>query len=153
MGSKGVVWVYVGAFLWCECLCYCMLAPRSSFFVSVFAYFSVHTLYTLYAWCVTLRVFAIWQMARPPVKTYREKGEQGTDVFQVEKRQQNLYKALSKGPLLSLCWSIIEWASVYGQSRSMKTLTNKHALCFLGHWLYLCLINMNFHLSSCQLWV
>lgn len=118
--------------LLCECSCHCTFLPRFFFLfvcVCLCLCYSAHILYTLCAWCVTVHHMTD---GKPPREDLERSGEQGTDVFQVEKRQQNLYKALSKAPQLSLCWSIIEWASVYSQSRSMKTLTNRQDLCLFG---------------------
>ena len=139
---RACVCLHISAVPVCFQLCACSHIFRFCLCVSLFIYCirCVHGV-----WLCMCAPHDRW---RAPSEDLERREEQGTDVFQVEKRQQNLFKVLSKAPLLSLCWSIIEWANVYSQSHSMKTFTNRHALCFLGPSLKLCLINIHFHVSD-----
>lgn len=83
------------------------------------------------AHAVDVWLCAVWQMARTPVKTSRDVENRGTDVLWAGKQTEEHRQSLKPLPL-SLCWSIIEWASVYSQSCAMKTWTNRQALCCSG---------------------
>lgn len=77
----------------CDRLCHCMLVPRNFFIL-------VCLCASLLIYCGH-RVYDVraphdrWQV---PCEGLERSQEQGTDVFQVEKRQQNLFKVLSKAP-------------------------------------------------------
>lgn len=77
----------------CDRLCHCMLVPRN-FFILV-------------CLCASLLIYCghrVYDVRAPhdrwqaPCEGLERSQEQGTDVFQVEKRQQNLFKVLSKAP-------------------------------------------------------